>query len=133
MSSQAETAKIDAELKLLRSALGTLADTRIRDVIENRIKECRARLRRLQKLLREKSKIQNKRMLFISPTNCTGDVARLPPSKNGQRMTGDWKGLPRSERSLPGFGHPNSASLVRSAYSVTNSQHSLTLTSQPWS
>jgi hypothetical protein len=60
MSSKAETTKIEAELKLLRSALDALTDTRLRDVIENRIKECGVHLRRLQELLREKSKIQKK-------------------------------------------------------------------------
>jgi hypothetical protein len=53
MSARAETAKIEAELKLLRSALGALTDSRLRGVIEIRIKDCRVRLRRLRDTLRK--------------------------------------------------------------------------------
>jgi hypothetical protein len=53
MPLQAETAKIEAELKLLCSALDYLTDTSLRKVIEIRIKECRTRLRQLQDLLRK--------------------------------------------------------------------------------
>jgi hypothetical protein len=52
MSARAETAKIEAELKLLRSALDALTDSRLRGVIEIRIKDCRVRLRRLRDTLR---------------------------------------------------------------------------------
>ena len=52
MSSQGETTKIEAELKLLHSALDDLTDSRLQEVIEIRIKELRARLRQLQDLLR---------------------------------------------------------------------------------
>jgi hypothetical protein len=53
MSSQAESAKIKVELERLESALEAITDSRIREIIEIRIKECRARLRQLQDLLRK--------------------------------------------------------------------------------
>jgi hypothetical protein len=53
MSSQAETAKIEAELKLLCSALDYLTDTSLRKVIEIRIEELRGRLLRFQDILRK--------------------------------------------------------------------------------
>jgi protein subunit release factor A len=52
MSSEAETAKIKAELERLESAFEEMTDSRIREMIEFQIKECRKRLRQLQKLLR---------------------------------------------------------------------------------
>lgn len=52
MSSQKETAKIKAEIERLESAFDDLTDTRLREIIKIRIKECRDRLQRLQALLR---------------------------------------------------------------------------------
>ena len=52
MSSQAETTKIETELKQLESAFESITDSRIREIAEIRIQECRARLRQLQSALR---------------------------------------------------------------------------------
>jgi hypothetical protein len=47
MSSKAEIETIEAELRPLQSALKSLTDSRLREVIETRIKICRTRLRQL--------------------------------------------------------------------------------------
>jgi len=48
MSSKVETAKIEAEIRILESAYEGLTDSHIREITRIRIKECRTRLRQLQ-------------------------------------------------------------------------------------
>ncbi len=56
MSSQGETDKIEAEVRRLESAFENLTDTRLREITEIRIRECRERLRRIQEVLRSNLK-----------------------------------------------------------------------------
>jgi hypothetical protein len=44
-ASRTEAAKIDSEVKRLESAFESIMDSRIREIAELRIKECRAKLR----------------------------------------------------------------------------------------
>ena len=53
MPSQKETAKIKAKIERMEFTSDDLTDTRVREVIEIRIKKCRDRLLRLKTLLRQ--------------------------------------------------------------------------------
>jgi ferritin-like metal-binding protein YciE len=56
MSSQIEKSKIETEIKLLESSFESFTDSRLREITEIRIKECRERLRRIQAVLRSNLK-----------------------------------------------------------------------------
>lgn len=65
MSLPPETTKLEAELKQLESAFDGLTDSRIREITEIRIEDCRSRLRQMQATLRS-----NLKSSPVNPASC---------------------------------------------------------------